>query len=117
MKALNEGVARALADDPGMVQDSSQASYAASFTPEEMWLDWSRSSAVLQRQTTALNLTEPCAKGRIEGTAYRIQQLTCHAGPAHEVPPGTVLERVGNIIMLQTADSPVRLTVEALANT
>lgn len=91
--ALTEGARRAAAGQPGEPQDDAQASYAASFSPEELRLAWDRPGDVLQRQATALNLLEPRARAALAGAERTV--LAVVPGPLGHptVPPGTVLAR------------------------
>jgi methionyl-tRNA formyltransferase len=114
MKTLDEGVARALTDEPGTPQDSTRASYAASFTPEEMWLDWHLPAAVLQRRATALNLFVPQARAWLDGRPYLVEQLTSLPDTSSRAQPGTVLERSGNRLQVQTAAGIAQLTIGTL---
>lgn len=102
LRALDDGVPRALADEPGTPQDDAQASYAASFTEKDMWLDWGLPAATLQRQTVALNIFEPQARGMIEGRSYAITDLREVPDPPGRLAPGTVLAWSGNTATIQT---------------
>jgi methionyl-tRNA formyltransferase len=113
--ALDEGVARALANEPGTPQDATAASYAAPFTPEERWLAWDLPAAVVQRRATALNLYVPQARAWIDGRAYQVEQVTCHPAAPPRARPGTVLERSGDTVVLQTADGIAHLTARAIS--
>lgn len=111
--ALDEGMARALAGDPGTPQDGARASYAASFTPEERWLAWDLPGAVIQRRATALNLAVPQARAWIDGRAYLVERVACRPVAPRE-RPGTVLERSGDTLSVFTADGIAHLTIRAL---
>ena len=102
--ALTEGIPRALAGDPGLPQDPSQASYGASFAPEELWLDWRLPATVLQRRTTALNLLVPQAKAIVNGRAYLVEALVSLPNPSPRGDPGTVLASSPGALTVQTAD-------------
>jgi methionyl-tRNA formyltransferase len=114
-KALDEGIPRALADEPGTPQDSTQASYAASFTEEDMWLDWNLPSAVLRLRVTALNLLAPRAKALIDGREYLVDDLMSLSDSPPRAQPGTVLERFENVVKVQTAEGIALLTVTELS--
>lgn len=115
--ALEQGIARALAGDPGTPQDESQASYGGTFTVEERWLDWDRPAALLQGQATVLamnteGLEEPGAAGCmavIDGTPYAVQRVTPVHRMAPPSPPGTVLSATDGTITLCCADGVVQV--------
>jgi methionyl-tRNA formyltransferase len=115
VKALDEGVPRALADEPGTPQDSSQASYAASFTDEDMWLDWNVPAAVLKLRVAALNLVTPQAKAVIGGREYLVDGLANLPDAPPRTEPGTVLERFENAVKVQTAEGIALLSVMPIA--
>jgi methionyl-tRNA formyltransferase len=114
LQALDEGVPRALADDPGTPQDDTEASYAASYTEDEMWLDWSVPAAVLQQRATALNLFEPHARAIIDGREYRVDAVTSLPDEPSRAEPGTVLESFENLVKVQTADGVALLAASPL---
>lgn len=89
--ALTEGARRATAGYPGQPQDDAQASYAASFSPEELRLAWDRPGDVLQRQATALNLLEPRARATLAGAERTVLAVTPRTLDRPPAPPGTVL--------------------------
>jgi methionyl-tRNA formyltransferase len=89
--ALSEGVARAVAGDPGRAQTEQGASYAAIFQPEESWLDWRDSGVRLQQKCVALSLMGAGAKATIAGSEYRVSRITPLPEPLTHHPPGTLL--------------------------
>ena len=110
MRAFTEGVARAVAGDPGTPQDHARATYAAPFTEEERWLDWAEAKYTLQRQAVALNLLgPPGAKARIAGEPYRVQGVAALPdSPA--ASPGVILDRTEDGFVIGVADGAVRVT-------
>jgi methionyl-tRNA formyltransferase len=114
LKALSDGVPRALAGDPGTPQDSSRASYAASFGEEETWQDWNVPARVLQRRVTALNLFSPQARAVIDGRPYCITGLTAMPEARSSAPPGTTIEWAEHGVTIQTADGMAHVTVAPL---
>lgn len=111
-EALAEGIGRALAGDPGVAQDDSQASYAAPFTEAETWIDLSEPRRVVQRKVTALNmLGAGTAKVRHGAHAYAIAGLELVENgdaPAGPHPDGAGFLTVG------AGDGLIRLEVAAL---
>ena len=114
LHALDEGVARALADDPGTPQDEAGASYAASFTPEEMWLDWAQPATTLQRRVTALNLFEVQAKAWVDGRAYLLDEARALPEAPSQAPPGTLLARSDQTVTVQTRRGALRAVATAV---
>lgn len=113
--AFAEGVARAVAGEAGTPQDHSKATYAAQFTEEEHWLNWSETKDAIQCKAAALNLFgSPTAKAKIDGGSYtvaRVEQLP----DATTAAPGTVLERTGDSLIVCVGDGALRVNVTALA--
>ena len=115
MGALAEGTARAIAGEPGSRQDESAASYGGAFTEAEHWLDLDESVQVLQRKYTALNLLNPgSARMRIAHTAYALLEFEPLAA-AERAKPGTLIEQVGEMLIVQAGDGQIRLVTQALA--
>jgi methionyl-tRNA formyltransferase len=106
---LAEGVAKAVAGDPGEAQDDSEATYAGQFTEDEYWLHWQEPKAVLQRRTTALNLFVPTAKAHINGTPYRIGSVEPVTGAAPDAEPGTMLAQTEDGFLVAVGDGVVRV--------
>lgn len=108
-RTLDEGMERAIAGEPGIPQDEDQASYAASFTPEEHWLDWRWSAAVLQRRTIALNLLEPTAKAMLDGDAVQVTSVRPVAFEAPGAAPGTVIAEFAHGLLVAAGDGVVEV--------
>lgn len=106
--AFAEGVARAVAGEPGTPQDHSQASYAAMFTEAEHWLTPAESRAVLQRKCAALNLFSPAAKLQLGTQAYLVARLD-PLDDTVATAPGTISEQSDQGFTLQVADGRVRV--------
>ena len=116
MRTFAEGVARAIAGDPGTPQDHARATYAAPFTDEERWLDWTETKHTVQRKATALNLLgPPGAKARIAGEPYRVQQVMA-LSETGAVSPGSVLDRTEDGFVVGVADGAVRVTAVPLTD-
>lgn len=110
--ALEEGTARAIAGEPGVIQDHTLATYGAPFTEEEQWLDWSLPSRLLQCRVTALTFADH-ARAIIDGTAYEIERVTPLVGVSPAGAPGTVLARNGQAFSIATSDGVVLVTAKA----
>ncbi|MBI5877799.1 MAG: hypothetical protein HZB53_09125 [Chloroflexi bacterium] len=117
MKCLMEGVAKAAMRAPGMPQDDSKASYAAQFTEEDKWMNWSESGAVLQRKVTALNLTgQPSAKANINGQPHSLLKIEPLAGDSRIAAPGTVIESGAESLVVAVGDGVARVFAKPLAS-
>jgi methionyl-tRNA formyltransferase len=107
--ALTEGVARALAGEPGEPQDEALASYGARFTADEYWLDWHWPRLVVQRRAIALNIFGVQARALIDGRLYAVFDATAVADKTAAAAPGTVLSREGDIFAIQATDGVLRV--------
>ena len=116
LAALETGVARAVAGEPGEPQDESLASYAAPFTDEELWLNWDEPALTVQRRAAALNLAGPAARGRIDGETYLVWDVRARSVPKTVASPGTVLQRAGDLLTIQVADGAVDLLARRWAS-
>lgn len=106
-EALDEGIARALAGEPGLPQDESQASYGAPFTLEERWLSWDRPAQLLRKQVAALDSD---ALATLDGEPIAILTLNTELMDFPDVPPGTVLKRTEREAVVRVQDGVVRVT-------
>lgn len=109
VRAFAEGVERAIAGDPGAAQDESRATYAASFTEGEHWLDLMEPGRTLLRKVTALNLFAPLsAKAQIAGEPYRVRRIEL-LPDVSAAAPGTVLARTEDTFIIGVGDGAVRV--------
>jgi methionyl-tRNA formyltransferase len=122
LRALSEGVERAIAGEPGVPQDHALASYSPEFSEAERWLDWRLPAATLIRRAAGLNaafgteLVVPReasplgqAKAVIDGRPHRIRYLKPVPGPAGAAP-GTVVDRTEGALLVAAADGLVCAT-------
>ena len=110
-----EGLERAIAGDPGIPQDDSQASYAAPFTEAETWLDLSEPQRVIQRKVTALNFgPETLAKVRVNDDSFVVTAVSLLPQQTSTAQPGTCLERNEETLLVQAADGPIRLQIKPM---
>ncbi|HEV2529907.1 MAG TPA: formyltransferase family protein [Thermomicrobiales bacterium] len=116
IEALDEGVARAIACDPGDEQDDAAASYAASFEPGDFLLDWSLPVDVLRRRAIALNLVEDRALAEIGGELHLVTAVDPiqneHVPP--DILPGTIVRADGDIVILRAGDGLVRVSLSSV---
>jgi methionyl-tRNA formyltransferase len=122
LAALSEGVARAIAGDPGTPQPPTGASYAAAFSESEYWLDLNEPAFRLQCKTTALNLfrspqvtalnglNPTQARAHIAGRAWQIERIDLVDAAPSTAQPGTVLEQLTDGLIVQTGDGVVKIT-------
>ncbi|NJM55355.1 MAG: hypothetical protein HC841_05085 [Verrucomicrobiae bacterium] len=116
---LNEGVQRAIAGEPGEIQDHTEASYAARFTEADYWLDWDQPGRRLHQQCFALTLSGEHGMGpraRIAGGAYRIRQVTPFPTGESGYPPGSLIGQDTEGMTVACADGAVRVLVTPLAD-
>ncbi len=117
MQTLVEGVAKAAVRAPGAPQDNSQASYAAQFTDEDKWMNWSEPAAVIQRKVTALNLTgRPEAKARIGDQPHSVLKVELLASDPRRATPGTVVEQGAESFVVAVGDGVARVQAKLLPN-
>jgi methionyl-tRNA formyltransferase len=114
--ALAEGVARAVAGEPGTPQDDAGASYGAAFGAEEHWLDWRDPGYRLQQKCVALTMIGAAARARIGEGDHRIARITPIPDPKALHPPGTVLSQDHDGLTIACGDGAVRVVVQPLAS-
>jgi methionyl-tRNA formyltransferase len=112
---LDEGVPRAVAGEAGEPQDEQLATYATQFTEEERWLTWDRPSRMLQLQVAALTMAGAGAMATIDGQPVAVAWIRALPGSAPSSPPGTVIERDGDRVVVRTADGMVEATIGSSA--
>ena len=115
VEAINEGMERAIAGDPGTPQDDAQASYAAPFTEEEHWLDWHEPRLVIQRKAVALNMFGAgTAKSHVNGQTFQVMAFEALLDQSSNAEPGSCLDRRDDQLTVQATDGPVRIQVQPL---
>ncbi|MCA9880792.1 MAG: hypothetical protein KC442_23505 [Thermomicrobiales bacterium] len=112
-EVLDEGIARALAGEPGTPQDEAQASYAAPFTPEEHWLRWDRPLRLLRNQAAALM---DSAYAELDGKPVTILSLDPDPTVAPDVLPGTVLHQSDHDARVRVLDGVAHVTYAPYPN-
>ncbi|MFN8663885.1 MAG: hypothetical protein U0075_18470 [Thermomicrobiales bacterium] len=105
--ALEDGISRVLAGEPGDPQDETLASYGAPFAPEERWLSWDRPLQLLRRQVAVL---APGAFAILDGRPVAILSLNAEPMSLPDVPPGTVLNRGDGDASVRVQDGVVHVT-------
>jgi len=108
-ECLEEAAAKAVAGEPGLTQNSSEASEAPMFTDAELVLDLSEPIAVVRRQVAALNLFGPRAQAVINGAEVVIHSVHAELSPGANGAPGTVLAENPDGWTIQTKDGVLRV--------
>jgi methionyl-tRNA formyltransferase len=107
--ALDEGVGRAIAGEPGEPQDETVATYATAFTDAECRLDWGEPGRTLQRRALALNFqTGLRALGEVAGQRHAVRSVRPIPGSARGMP-GTLVERHGDRLIVCAGDGLVEV--------
>ncbi|MBT1188113.1 hypothetical protein HET69_30095 [Streptomyces sp. CJ_13] len=107
-QVLEEGAERAVAGDPGIVQNADQASHTPPFTDAEQLIDFTEPARMLQRKVAALNVLGPRAAACVDGLRVQIGHLQ-ESGSGTRAEPGEVLARHGDGWTVQAADHAVRV--------
>lgn len=106
-QTLDEGVARALAGEPGNAQEEAQATEARPFTNEEKLLDLTEPATTIVRKTAALNVMGPEARVRVDGAEATVLAVRPTSGTA--ATPGTILEKHEDGWTIQTGTDALRI--------
>lgn len=110
-KCIAEGMEKAISGVKGIIQDHSQATYAAPFTDEEKWVNFAEPTRVILRKTVGLNLTGGLAKASINGQTYKIH--SAQAYPTNfNTSAGSVIEKENGAFVIATPDGAVKVNAE-----
>jgi methionyl-tRNA formyltransferase len=117
---MSQSLQQVLARDPGEPQDESLAGYAGPF--EDAWrqIDWSRPARSIHNQVRswAGGRGMPAgAFGEIDGTRqliFKTRLVEEDSGAA--VPPGTLIERTDDGLLVQCGDGPLQILKWEAAN-
>jgi methionyl-tRNA formyltransferase len=113
ISTIDEGVARAVAGQPGNIQDETGASYGAPFTDEEHWLNWEDPGQRLHQKCFALTFGAG-ARAKIAGAEYAILQVTpLPDGPTGHAP-GSLLDQDATGLTVACGDGTVRVVARSL---
>lgn len=112
---LRQALERVARGDPGEPQDESEASHAGFF--EDAWrtIDWTRPARTIHNQVrswTGGRTVPRGAFGEVEGEVLRVVRTRLLPADGHaeeSAPPGSVLRRDGEAIILQCGDGPLEL--------
>jgi len=115
LDTIAEGAEKAIAGDIGEKQDDSKATYAAPYSEEEHWLNWSEPKKVIQRKEMALNLLSPgSAKAKIGDENLIVTGLEILKAADSSQVVGKVVERNSDEAVIQVLDGLVRVTVQSV---
>jgi methionyl-tRNA formyltransferase len=107
-----EALKRVARGDPGDPQDESRATYAG--LPDADWqpIDWRQPARTIHNQIRSLSiLRDPCGGiGAIDGRPARVTRTQLlPPEPANNRPPGSVLRRDGDALVIQCGDGPLAI--------
>lgn len=105
---LDEGIPKAVAGDPGLLQDHDEATYGARFSAQDLVLDLTRPIWLLRRQMAALQAGGQLAHVQIDGHFYPILGLEA-AGEDSGPALGERISLSGQAAVVQTGSGPARL--------
>jgi methionyl-tRNA formyltransferase len=113
MAAMTEGVARAIAGDPGTAQSEHGASYAAPFTEQEHWLDLNDTAFALQCKTSALHGAGHAPMIRLGQTERHVVRVDLGDDQSHEAA-GEILDSTADAVTDQTRVGVAHIVLEPL---
>jgi methionyl-tRNA formyltransferase len=112
---LRRALDRIARGEPGELQDESQATEAGLFEDEWRLIDWRQPARTVHNQVRSwigLRDIPPGALGEIDGQTLQITKtrlLPPDPEPRQAPPPGTVLGRDGDRLVVQTGDGPIEI--------
>jgi methionyl-tRNA formyltransferase len=112
---LHRALERVAAGDPGDPQDESQATYAGMFEDEWRNIDWTQPARTIHNQVRSWIGFREVSKGALavlDGEPVQITKTRLvPSDPDHDrtSPPGTVLERRGETLLVQCGDGPIEV--------
>jgi methionyl-tRNA formyltransferase len=114
-KLLGQALARVARGDQGDAQDEAQATYAGLFDEEWRTIDWDQSARAIHNQVrswTGIRDIPKGALGEIDGQTWQITRtrlLPVEPEPRQPAPPGTVMHRDGDRLIVQCGDGPIEI--------
>ena len=112
---LSQALERVARGDPGEAQNESEATYAGLFDAEWRTIDWGQPARTIHNQVRSwigLRDIPRGALGEIDGeTLQVIKTRLAPDGPTKQdsAPPGTVLWRDGERLVVQCGDGPIEI--------
>jgi methionyl-tRNA formyltransferase len=114
-KLLGQALARVARGDQGDAQDEAEATYAGLFDEEWRTIDWDQSARAIHNQVrswTGIRDIPKGALGEIDGQTWQIirtRLLPVEPEPRQPAPPGTVVRRDGERLVVQCGDGPIEI--------
>jgi methionyl-tRNA formyltransferase len=112
---LGQALERVARGDPGEVQDEAEATYAGLFDEEWRIIDWSQPARTIHNQVRSWIGVRDIplgAFGEVDGETLQITKTRLVASESMEqgpAPPGTVLRRDGERLVVQCGDGPIEV--------
>jgi methionyl-tRNA formyltransferase len=112
---LQQALERVARDEPGEPQDESQATEAGLFEEEWRTIDWSQPARTVLNQVRSwigVRDIPPGAIGEVDGELlqiFRARLFPADSEPGEPGPPGTVLHRDGERLVVQCGDEPLEI--------
>jgi methionyl-tRNA formyltransferase len=112
---LRQALARVARGDPGEPQDEAEATYAGLFDDEWRVIDWDQPARAIHNQVrswTGFRDIPKGALGEIDGQTWQITRtrlLPAQPEPRDPVPPGTVVRRDGERLVVQCGDGAIEI--------
>jgi methionyl-tRNA formyltransferase len=112
---LRQALARVARGDPGEPQDEAEATYAGLFDDEWRVIDWDQPARAIHNQVrswTGFRDIPKGALGEIDGQTWQITRtrlLPAQREPRDPVPPGTVVRRDGERLVVQCGDGAIEI--------
>jgi len=112
---LGQALERVARGDPGEVQDEAEATYAGLFDEEWRIIDWSQPGRTIHNQVRSWIGVRDIplgAFGEVDGETLQITKTRLVASESMEqvpAPPGTVLRRDGERLVVQCGDGPIEV--------
>ncbi len=112
---LQQALERVARDEPGEPQDESQATEAGLFEEEWRTIDWSQPARTVLNQVRSwigVRDIPPGAIGEVDGELlqiFRARLFLADSEPGEPGPPGTVLHRDGERLVVQCGDEPLEI--------
>ena len=112
---LGQALERVARGDPGEVQDEAEATYAGLFDEEWRIIDWSQPARTIHNQVRSWIGVRDIplgAFGEVDGETLQITKTRLVASESMEqepAPPGTVLRRDDERLVVQCGDGPIEV--------
>jgi methionyl-tRNA formyltransferase len=114
--AFYEGMARAMAADPGQPQPPAGQLRATGFSEVDRLLDWTMSGRSVLLRWIGLELFGPGAIASYQGGAHRVLQVEFRPATSELPPPGTVVAQSSNGVEVSVKDGIVSIALDGLSN-